>query len=351
MVDAPKMTTKGQLFWNAYGNLQAGIESQGGYDFNRELLTHIQADERYVSYVDEYLATAPNLTEPKEDIHARAVSEHEKSLNALETGSGYSADVQGLANDFFFVIEQDYERAGPAPGDYTTQQRIDDAFTVVQNATTVTGEKPFDKEFAKTQLGDLAQTPDAKTAPVTESIKPENMPAPVAKEIEPAETTAAVQEEAPKPENASPLETASKPETANRPENASKLENTAKPEDTRTTADYIVERGDSLWKIAKEYYGLNKPAEIQRTVDYIASVNGLDEGTAANHIKTGQAIQLPDSPLAPEGTKRLDWEALDAETKKGLRGKFAAAVNNELPDAQPARVADIAYTGPAATPG
>lgn len=345
MPDAAKMTTKGQLFWNAYGNLQADIESQGGYDFNRELLTYIQADERYVSYVDDYLAAATDLTEPKEDIRARAVSEHEKSLNALETGPGYSADVQGLANDFFFVIEQDYGRAAPAPGDYTAQQRIDDAFAVVQNAA-FTAEKPFDKEFAKTQLGDLAQPPDAKTAPVTESIKPESMPVPVAKESEPAETPAAVQEEAPKPENANSLETASKPE------NAGKLENTAKPEDTSTSSEHIVERGDTLWKLAKEYYGLNKPAEIQRTVDYLASVNGLSEGTAANHLKIGQSLRLPDSPVVPEGTKRLNWEALDAETKKGsLRGKFAAAVNNELPEAQPARVADIAYTGPAVTLG
>jgi nucleoid-associated protein YgaU len=323
------MTTKGELFWNAYGNIQQGIESHTGYDFNRELLTHIQADERYVSYVDEYLKTAENLTEPKEDIRSRAVAEHEKSLNALETGPGYSTDVQGAANDFYFVIEQEYEQASPAPADPTAQQRIDDTFATIQNAsavTDVTTAKPVDEEFAKTQLGDLARQPEAETAPVTESIRPADMPVPVARDIKPAEIAAKAEEPA-------------------------KPDNTSKPEDTSTSSEYIVERGDTLWKLAKEYYGLKKPAEIQRTVDYLASVNGMGEGTAANHLKIGQSLRLPDSPVVPEDTKRLNWEALDAETKKNsLRGKFAAAVNNELPEMQPARVADIAYTGPGMTP-
>ena len=152
-------------------------------------------------------------------------------------------------------------------------------------------------------------------------------------------------------EDIKPAEVAEKVEEPAKPDNTSKPDDTTKPEDTSTSSEYIVERGDTLWKLAREYYGLKKPAEIQRTVDYLASVNGMGEGTAANHLKIGQSLRLPDSPVVPEDTKHLNWEAIDTETKKNsLRGKFAAAVNNELPEAQPARVADIAYNGPSMTP-
>lgn len=104
-------------------------------------------------------------------------------------------------------------------------------------------------------------------------------------------------------------------------------------EDTSTTTDYTVERGDNLWKIAREFYGLESPADIQRAVDHIASLNGLGEGTDANNIKTGQVLQLPDSPVTPESTPRLDWAALDRDSGISITSTFAMAVRNESPSA------------------
>lgn len=205
MPDVAKMSTKGQFFWNAYGNLQAGIQSTEGYDYNRELLTYIQADDRYLSYVDEYLATATDLTEPKEDIRARAAAEHETATNVLETSPGYSTDVQGVANDFYFVIEQEYPNSAPAPaaavetatveapepetapvvteqvpepvltamGDFSGMETPTivtpalDQTPVVETAAPVIAERSYDESFSRTQLGELAAPPEAEFVPVT----------------------------------------------------------------------------------------------------------------------------------------------------------------------------------------
>ena len=238
MANTAGMSTKGQLFWNAYGNIQAGIESAEGYDYNRELLTYIQADDRYISYIDEYLETATDLTEPKEDIRARAVAEHETAVNVLEISDGYSTAVQGVANDFYFVIEQEYPNANAAPvvadqeaapvesvetapvvavqeaepvftpmGDFAMMQTpmldmpsIEETPVVPETITIASVEPVYDESFARAQLGDLADAPEEEFTPVTESITPEAMPVPILEEIAPesdiaADTTASIPEE------------------------------------------------------------------------------------------------------------------------------------------------------------
>lgn len=419
------------MFWNAYGNIQGRIESTEGYDYNRELLTYIQADDRYLSYVDEYLATATDLPEPAEDIRARAVAEHETSFNVLETSEGYSTDVQGLANDFYFVIEQEYPDTAPAAdttaeaapavvaepayfflqesqptltamgdfgmpetaplagttfglnpeivadigpafleepqpvmtlmGDFampdagptldttvkTTPEIVAEPTLVIVEESppvmtaagdfampgtsivvetpptvTTTIERPYDEDFARTQLGDLAEPPQEEFSLVTESIAPEVMPVPVLEEIQP--DTA--------PVIASELASETSAETTS-----------SIAEDTSTSTDHAVKDGDSLWSIAKEHYNIERgnyesnaeyTAALQNAVSHIASATGLvtapngknydlTVGANAGHIYPGQVMILPPAEeLALEPETSLDFHALD----KGGRIEYSAAL-------------------------
>lgn len=81
--------------------------------------------------------------------------------------------------------------------------------------------------------------------------------------------------------------------------------------------EYEVKKGDSLWKIAKEHYGLTDNKAIQDAVDKIAFASGKGQGTDANRIHPGETLRLPDSPVKGENDSTLDWKALDAETKAG----------------------------------
>lgn len=106
--------------------------------------------------------------------------------------------------------------------------------------------------------------------------------------------------------------------------------------------EYDVKKGDSLWKIAKEHYGLTDDKAIQDAVDKIAFTNGKGQGTDANRIHPGETLRIPDSPVKGENDSTLNWKALDAEVKAGtvFRQHFGdAAGYMQVPD--PAQQAQI----------
>lgn len=107
-------------------------------------------------------------------------------------------------------------------------------------------------------------------------------------------------------------------------EAAPALEEAAPPPDH---TEYEVARGDNLWKIAKEHYGLTDNKDIQAAVDKIAFENDMGEGTNANRIQPGQILRLPDDPVKGPNDPSLDWRALDAEVKAGqiFRNDFGQA--------------------------
>ena len=80
---------------------------------------------------------------------------------------------------------------------------------------------------------------------------------------------------------------------------------------------YTVERGDTLWAIAREEYGLTDYKDIMQAVDHIANDNGLANGTDANHIQIGQVLNMPTAEEiqqpVQEPDKPLDWQALDSD--------------------------------------
>ena len=81
---------------------------------------------------------------------------------------------------------------------------------------------------------------------------------------------------------------------------------------------YEVKSGDSIWKIAATYDGMENAsnAEIQQLADEIIAANGLENGTAANNLAIGQALILPEMSDLDLSDPVLvaDWGALDQNT-------------------------------------
>ena len=80
---------------------------------------------------------------------------------------------------------------------------------------------------------------------------------------------------------------------------------------------YIVQKGDNLWKIAKNEYGLTSYKDIMRTVDHIAHANGLEKGVDANWIREGEKINMPSAEQIKQPVDSLNWKALRENTLSG----------------------------------
>ena len=92
-----KQQQQAQFFWNAYSNIQAQVGPMGGYDYNRELLTYIQADQRYVSYTEAYADMRGITGTERERIVAEARETHQASSRTLDTSPTSSASPAAMA--------------------------------------------------------------------------------------------------------------------------------------------------------------------------------------------------------------------------------------------------------------
>lgn len=380
MVDKVRNPQMATFFWNAYSNIQSQVQPLGGYDYNRELLTYIQADERYVSYIEDY-ATAQGLQGAARDrLIADARATHAESSRTLDTSPGYSTDMQGLANDFYFTIEQSYENAprpvaaAPAAAEVATPAAV--ASTPVVESPAVAAPAVEAATPVYTPMGDVAmgpavsETAPAAAATTTEIVTPAVTTAMGDVAIPETVVTAPVTPAAPQTPAYDPAFTAQQlgslgatpaagvtqtPTTtpiaaADMPvpqPNVAPTEPARPQEDQRTTYGYTVERGDNLWNIAREQYGLTKPRDIQRAVDYIAQLNNMGEGTNANRISIGQELQLPTSPTPPAQTPSLDWQALDADTRGTLRSTFRGSAEGAAVAPTPTASIETAPVTPA----
>lgn len=333
MADTTRTQEMAQYFWNAYSNIQAQVGPEGGYDFNREQLTYIQADERYVSYMEQY-ADMQNINgTERTQLIDRARETHRASVETLDTSPGYSTDMQKLANDFYFVIEQSYPQ--PAQTTQTVQadpitSRIDAAFATTEGATVQAdpATSRIDAAFAATE-GATVEIPGLAAYAATLREEPRTpaveTPAVTASEPVVAITTPMgdVAMTAPASEAAIVLPTVEVTASANTPaydENFTRDQLGAlgqapaagitqdpvtkpiavadmpipqpnepvqeQPAETPTPANtaYTVRRGDSLEAIARSHYGIERgnfesraayQAAIQNAASHIASATGL----------------------------------------------------------------------------
>lgn len=387
MAKLPK--EQSNLFWNMFQNIQDDIKKDSGYDYNREVLTYIQADDRYISYLKDYLADSTFSDKQKADITAQGQAAHDKSVKTVnDPAYAFSTDIQGMTNDMYDRVEANDPLAlgkiAQRPAAATVVAEVKPAaslsspfsmaaFPKVNPLTQqilLPGEtpdpfqfKPIEENIDTSRTSSIVELPlpNGKTnttpkrsvveldlssdnlfpfkftpadpvttsevrAHVTEPIKPTDfVPRPQ------AELDAIVEENRKHKE-------AEKPEAEKQPEIKTE---TQKPAAAPTTASdsqpYEVKKGDNLWNIAKKYYDLKSDEEIKIAVATIAKANEKSYGTKANHINPGQTIQLPDNPYSDA---KLDWKALDQETKHNLAkgssiliGKhFHNAVDNVAPE-------------------
>lgn len=93
--------------------------------------------------------------------------------------------------------------------------------------------------------------------------------------------------------------------------------------------EYEVKRGDNLWNIAEDHYGLKSAKDIQSAVETIAAANNMSDGVQANSLSVGQVIQLPESPAPVPGQAKLDWAALDGASASGTPATASAVVSSD----------------------
>jgi len=109
---------------------------------------------------------------------------------------------------------------------------------------------------------------------------------------------------------------------------------------------HTVSRGDNLWNIVKDHYGLTSNADIRQYVDDVAQANGMS-GTEANNIDIGDDIMLPAASTLGINTElAMDWRGMDAETAARMQDSFrlsASYTPQGTVDCQP-QLSDSALT-------
>jgi hypothetical protein len=85
---------------------------------------------------------------------------------------------------------------------------------------------------------------------------------------------------------------------------------------------HTVSRGENLWNIVKDHYGLTSNQEIRQYVDAVAQANEMTS-TMANNVDIGNEVLLPAASTLGHNTElALDWRAMDAETAARLQETF-----------------------------
>lgn len=427
-------TSQLELYWNVFRNIQAGVTD--GYNFDRETLTYVQADPRYLQYLDQYLATTSLSDADKARIRIEAETNSTRARATINSDAySYSTAIHGLANDLYWAVEHDDRDvlgtiADPPAGAPVLVADLDGDTTApapseldIAGSMVVAPIEPADAPYVAP--ADAATPPDGEPLRITvtsgmmigwpiggtiikefggpEAGSPNqgvNIEAPAGTEVHAADegivfhagddiegygnlviikhrdtdvyTVYAHLDEI----NVATGDTIAKDQIigtvgqtggVTSPQLHFEIRIGSTPHDpveyigslppdpvmaaaTPSFTDYTVEAGDSLWRIAREQYGLTDNREIARAVEHIANANDMTAGTAANHIDIGQVLHLPDAgTLTGAPATSLNWPALDYETRTGqiIRGDFSSIDGGEPimfhtePDenAQPLRLA------------
>lgn len=319
-VEAPAATilpAQGATFWNAYTNVKSQIADGGNlgqYDYYRELLTYVQADERYPAYVDSYLESATGMDDAeKAALREEARLTHEESVRVLDETDGFSTTVFAASQDFYSGIELAV-REQPVPVEVAS---------ISPDAIEAPVAPVFDESIATRILGEeLTAAPDVPVTIITEPSAPEVLPEQIDKYAFNAEMVEAQAEAAALAEitpDAAPVVDVSVPAPA-------------EPE-APASMDYEIQQGDTLSQIVAEHYGLTKWADIQRVYETVARNNGIED---PDKIYTGNNLVLFDDPtvdLHPEGTEVCS--DLNAAFCRAVDGTTLAANSPDAPVVRP----------------
>lgn len=380
--------TQSRVFWNIFRNAQNAIENPEGYDYNREVLTYIQADDRYMTYLDSYLDKSDYTATQKNEIRTGALEAHEQAKTTINDPDYYfSTDIYAMSQDMYWGLENeqydiigDFAQAPNNPfkpdvpvsdnpdNDNDPEQttalapidtRIDQAHTMFANTPSIDLEDALNAPdpiilsygpvvddsgldgrisggLSPDSILNILETPNLPEVaegpiivpPTTEPLAPSDLPY-----VSPIQAADILMPEHPVQNVALEETTTDQIPIVISGNGAEDSQDRCSSEDTRDNIEYEVQSGDNLWKIAKDYYGLTKNAEIQQAAATIAKANGLDQGTRANHINVGDVLKLPDNPNDP--TAALNWGQLDKDPtikKSQLGSNFNREVENQDPD-------------------
>lgn len=90
------------------------------------------------------------------------------------------------------------------------------------------------------------------------------------------------------------------------------------PEEKARSEMYVVKKGESLWKLAKNELGDATNAEISEYMLRIAKLNGLDTCEKMNSIKVSQKIYMPETVSKPGNAKSSKSTGLTSAEQSAL---------------------------------
>ena len=300
-------------FWNIVANLQT--ESP-------ELYTHIVADPRYVSFFEQTVAANEMQGEHVADLRRDVLAAHHTAYQTVNDVNydKFQLGYHGMAENLYnFVQQGDFDVIGAG----LTRESPNNLFSARAVAAPLPAEKLAETSVPVDQYhNEIQGEKNLAALPLPETQNPEILQRQLDAFRKPAETPAPV----PPTDIQIPFDKRPMPDvmaqflgaasaTPPAPENTASVNvapntNTDAPPENK----YTVRRGDNLWNIAREQYGLKNYKDIMQAVEHIAARNNLEQGTQANRINPGQELRLPTADeIRNPVQKGLDWAALDSD--------------------------------------
>jgi nucleoid-associated protein YgaU len=318
LIDSPAQPTYSMAELNVFWNISANLQ-----ETNPELHTHLLADKRYMAMFDQTVAANEYAEDTIAPLRAEALSAHQRANNTLDTMEYDVMQMQYNA-DAKMVFERLESGDFSALGEKLTADAPQTIFSGLQVAQPLSEKelkqitKPY-KDYYDSRQEAKNMEAEARAAAELEAANAPEAPAPTP-EID------YLPEQSPLVRVFTSSAATLVPETDHLATQLDTIVIEVEPDPEPEAAEaepYIVQSGDNLWKIAQSEYGLTSYKDIMRTVEHIAHKNGLENGVDANHIKPGDPLVMPTAediagpaPTAEPAKPALDWEALDADTRR-----------------------------------
>jgi nucleoid-associated protein YgaU len=279
-------------FWNVAANIQAR---------DPEVYTHLIADKKYLEIFDQTVAANEYKGEGVEKLRAEIVKSHEtaaKTVNEIGYDKFQLLYSASAASTYDSLAKGDFKSIGEG----LTADAPKTVFTGLGVKEPLAPEKLTEVAVSVDDYyGRIQAEKNIRALPLPEDLDPQKLKSQMDAFRQAAEPRV-------------------QPEERPLPDLMAQFRTHAAPDITGSAEEkkYAVQKGDNLWKIAKDQYGLKNYKDIMRAVEHIAAKNDLDQGVKANHIDVGQTLKMPSADEIKKPVQKLDWAALDAD-KMGVR--------------------------------